>query len=52
MGSRNYGPIRRVTAGSTAIELMRLAPCPVLVIPRAVAAPSAEAAKSGAATAA
>ena len=34
MGSRNYGPIRRVMAGSTAIELMRLAPCPLLVLPR------------------
>jgi nucleotide-binding universal stress UspA family protein len=50
MGSRNYGPIRRVMAGSTAIELMRLAPCPVLVIPRGAAAPSAESAKAGAAT--
>jgi len=52
MGSRSYGPIRRVMVGSTAIELMRLAPCPVLVIPRAAAAPSAEAAEAGAATAA
>jgi nucleotide-binding universal stress UspA family protein len=52
MGSRNYGPIRRVMAGSTAIELMRLAPCPVLVVPRGASAPSAEAAEDGAATAA
>ena len=51
MGSRNYGPIRRVMAGSTAIELMRLAPCPVLVVPRGAAAPSAQAAEAGAATA-
>ena len=28
IGSRSYGPIRRVMVGSTAIELMRLAPCP------------------------
>ena len=40
MGSRNYGPIRRVMAGSTAIELMRLAPCPLLVLPRGASAPS------------
>jgi nucleotide-binding universal stress UspA family protein len=52
MGSRNYGPIRRVMAGSTAIELMRLCPCPVLVIPRGASAPSTEAAENGAATAA
>lgn len=52
MGSRSYGPIRRVMVGSTAIELMRLAPCPVLVIPRGAAAPSAEAAEAGTATAA
>ena len=42
MGSRNYGPIRRVMAGSTAIELMRLAPCPVLVIPRGASEAVAE----------
>ena len=29
---------------------MRLAPCPVLVIPRGAAAPSAEAAEAGTAT--
>jgi nucleotide-binding universal stress UspA family protein len=51
MGSRNYGPIRRVMAGSTAIELMRLSPCPVLVVPRGASAPSAEAAEAGTATA-
>ena len=51
MGSRNYGPIRRVMAGSTAIELMRLSPCPVLVLPRGASAPSAEAAKVGTTTA-
>jgi nucleotide-binding universal stress UspA family protein len=39
MGSRSYGPIRRVMVGSTAIEIMRVAPCPVIVIPRG-AAPS------------
>jgi nucleotide-binding universal stress UspA family protein len=38
MGSRSYGPIRRVMVGSTAIEIMRIAPCPVIVIPRGAAA--------------
>jgi len=38
MGSRSYGPIRRVMVGSTAIEIMRVAPCPVIVIPRGAAA--------------
>ena len=51
MGSRNYGPIRRVMAGSTAIELMRLAPCPLLVLPRGASRAGAEAAEAGAATA-
>jgi len=44
LGSRSYGPLRRVFAGSTAIELMRHAPCPVMVIPRGAATPSADAA--------
>jgi nucleotide-binding universal stress UspA family protein len=34
VGSRSYGPIRRVMVGSTAIELMRRASCPVVVMPR------------------
>jgi nucleotide-binding universal stress UspA family protein len=34
MGSRNYGPLRSVMAGSTAIELLHRAPCPVIVLPR------------------
>ena len=37
MGSRSYGPIRRVMVGSTAIEIMCVAPCPVIVIPRGAA---------------
>jgi nucleotide-binding universal stress UspA family protein len=52
MDSRNYGPIRRVMVGSTAIELMRIAPCPVLVLPRGAASPSATALESGATTSA
>ena len=33
-GSRGYGPVRRALLGSTGTELMRVAPCPVLVVPR------------------
>jgi nucleotide-binding universal stress UspA family protein len=44
MGSRNYGPIRRVMVGSTAIAVMRRSPCPVIVIPRGAATPTADAA--------
>jgi nucleotide-binding universal stress UspA family protein len=51
MGSRNYGPIRRVMVGSAAIEVMRQSPCPVIVIPRGVATPSADAATTAATTA-
>ncbi|HET8822707.1 MAG TPA: universal stress protein [Thermoleophilaceae bacterium] len=49
MGSRSYGPLHRVFAGSTAIELMRRAPCPVIVIPRGAAVPRRGAAASAAA---
>jgi nucleotide-binding universal stress UspA family protein len=34
VGSRGYGPVRRVLLGSVAVKLMREAPCPVLVAPR------------------
>jgi nucleotide-binding universal stress UspA family protein len=34
MGSRAYGPMRRVLLGSVSTALMRSAPCPVLVVPR------------------
>jgi nucleotide-binding universal stress UspA family protein len=36
-GSRGYGPVGRVLLGSVAARLMRLAPCPVLVVPRSAA---------------
>lgn len=52
MGSRSYGPIRRVMVGSTAIEIMRVAPCPVIVIPRGAAVPHGEEAAAEATTAA
>jgi nucleotide-binding universal stress UspA family protein len=51
MGSRNYGPIRRVMIGSTAIAVMRRSPCPVIVIPRGAGTPSASAAATAASTA-
>lgn len=34
LGSRAYGPLRRVLLGSVSTALMRSAPCPVLVHPR------------------
>jgi nucleotide-binding universal stress UspA family protein len=51
MGSRNYGPIRRVMVGSAAIAVMRQSPCPVIVIPRGAATPSADAEATAATTA-
>ncbi len=34
IGSRGHGPIGRVLLGSTDAALMRMAPCPVVVLPR------------------
>jgi nucleotide-binding universal stress UspA family protein len=34
LGSRGYGPLRRVVLGSVSAALMRSAPCPVIVHPR------------------
>jgi nucleotide-binding universal stress UspA family protein len=34
LGSRGYGPLGRALLGGVSGKLMRLAPCPVLVIPR------------------
>lgn len=34
VGSRGYGPLRRVLLGSVASELLHAAPCPVVVCPR------------------
>jgi nucleotide-binding universal stress UspA family protein len=36
MGSRGFGPLRRVLLGSVSSQLVRLLPCPVLVVPRSV----------------
>jgi nucleotide-binding universal stress UspA family protein len=37
VGSRGWGPIRRILLGSTAASLIREAACPVLVLPRGAA---------------
>lgn len=34
VGSRRYGPVLRVLLGSVSTQLIHIAPCPVLVIPR------------------
>lgn len=34
VGSRAYGPLRRVLVGSVSSSLVRLAPCPLIVTPR------------------
>jgi len=36
LGSRGYGPLRRVLLGSVSSALVKSAPCPVLVVPRGV----------------
>jgi nucleotide-binding universal stress UspA family protein len=35
IGSRGYGPVRRVLLGGVSGAVMRTAPCPVVVVPRA-----------------
>jgi len=34
LGSRGYGPLRRTLLGGVAREVVKLAPCPVIVLPR------------------
>jgi nucleotide-binding universal stress UspA family protein len=34
VGSRGYGPLRRVLLGGVASRLMQTAPCPMLIVPR------------------
>jgi nucleotide-binding universal stress UspA family protein len=41
-GSRGYGPVRRVLLGGMSDRLMRMAPCPVLIVPRGAGAPGRE----------
>jgi nucleotide-binding universal stress UspA family protein len=39
MGSRGYGPLHAVLAGSVSGQVLRTAQCPVLVVPRGIEAP-------------
>ncbi len=41
VGSRGYGPLRRLVLGSTSLRLAREARCPLLIIPRAAIATEA-----------
>lgn len=38
VGSRGFGPVRRVLLGSVSTELMHMAPCSLMVLPRRAAA--------------
>jgi nucleotide-binding universal stress UspA family protein len=40
LGSRGYGPLRGVLLGSVAMDVMRRASCPVLVVPRHAVEPA------------
>jgi nucleotide-binding universal stress UspA family protein len=40
LGSRAYGGLRRAIAGSTAAEVLRRSPCPVVVVPRGSTVPA------------
>jgi nucleotide-binding universal stress UspA family protein len=42
IGSRGYGPLRRVLLGGVSAEVMRTAPCPVIVVPGASASTTNE----------
>jgi nucleotide-binding universal stress UspA family protein len=42
-GSRGYGPVGRVLLGGVSSKLMRMAPCPVIVVPRSAARRASEA---------
>lgn len=42
VGSRAHGPLARVLLGSTSAEVMRTAPCPVIVVPRGSRSPAGE----------
>ena len=52
VGSRGYGPLRRVLLGSVSTQLVRSAPCPLIVTPRGTheAAGTARNAEVGAAS--
>ncbi len=44
LGSRSYGPVRRLLLGSTSTKLVHRSACPVLVLPRSAAAAAARSA--------
>jgi len=46
VGSRGYGPVRRLVIGSTSEYLQRHARCSLLVLPRTAASPAADSANS------
>jgi nucleotide-binding universal stress UspA family protein len=48
IGSRGYGPLRRVLLGGVSAEVMRTAPCPVIVVPRVSASTTDESARAAA----
>jgi len=41
-GSRGYGPLGRVLLGGVSSKLMRMAPCPVIVVPRGASIENSE----------
>jgi nucleotide-binding universal stress UspA family protein len=43
LGSRGYGPLRRVLLGSVATSLVGSAPCPMIVTPRGIQEPAGDA---------
>lgn len=48
VGSRGYGPLRRVLLGSVSTSLVRSAPCPLIVTPRGMRRADADAPTAGA----
>lgn len=37
LGSRDYGPVRTVLLGGVSRQVLRMSPCPVVIVPRSVA---------------
>lgn len=47
VGSRAYGPLRRVLLGSVSTELINTATCPVIVVPRGAEVPDSSESETG-----